>query len=463
MDLNRLQTYSLKGFPNRASVIRIISAALRAVDPEIAVRKSLVRVGDTLAIRNQTYSLKAYKRIRIIGCGKAAYPMATACAEILGGDLDDGIIIVKDKHIRTKKGLDRLAVFEAGHPIPDDRGVQATKLIMDLTRKSSPDDLVICLFSGGGSSLFTAPVEGITLDNLQVLTDRLLSCGASINEINTMRKHLDLVKGGRLAAMIYPAKLLCLILSDVVGDPLDVIASGPTCPDQTSYEGAWSILEKYHLIDQIPSAIQEILSQGREGRIPETPKPNDPVFEKVQNVLIGSNLVAAQAALNQARLEDLNSIILTTTLQGEARAVGPLLAGITRQISNHNQPVDTPACVILGGETTVKRIGKGSGGRNQELALSMVEEIADIPETLIITLATDGGDGSTDAAGATITGETYLRAYHAGLDPSDYLDRNDSYHFFDPLDDLIRIGPTLTNVNDLIFMFILKSKGNKHK
>jgi len=463
MQPDRLLTHSLRGFPIRNSVTRIISEALKAVDPGTAVRKYVKRDEDTLTVADQNYSISSYNRIRIIGGGKAAYSMAAACTELLGADLTDGIIIVKDGHFyayRENKNdtRSRLMVIEAGHPLPDDRGVRGTRSIMEMVTDSQREDLVICLLSGGGSALLTAPVDGINLEDLQVMTDRLLASGASINEINTLRKHLDKIKGGRLASMVYPARLVCLILSDVVGDALDVIASGPAYPDSSSYAESYSILEKYNLLDQVPESIPGILLQGINGYLPETPKPGDPVFDDVQTVLIGSNQVAAQAALDQASLEGLNAILLTTSLQGEARAVGPFLSDIVHQISSYNQPVSTPACVILGGETTVRVIGSGTGGRNQELALSMVESISGLPDTLIITFATDGGDGPTDAAGAVITGESYSRATQDGMDPSSYLDRNDSYRFFDRLDDLIRTGPTMTNVNDLIFIFVLETK-----
>jgi hydroxypyruvate reductase len=461
MDSNHLLTLSLRSFPIRNSITRIISEALKAVDPCTAVRRYVNRDRDILTVADQNYSLGSINRIRIIGAGKAVFPMASACAEILGTDLTDGIIIVKDGYIdaqRQGNTWERLRAVEAGHPIPDFRGLQGTRSIMEMVKDSRPDDLVICLLSGGGSALLTAPFDELTLDDIQILTGRLLTSGASIHEINTLRKHLDKIKGGRLAAMVYPARLVCLILSDVVGDTLDIIASGPTCPDSSSYSESYSILKKYELLDQLPESIPSILLEGMDGNLPETPKPGDSIFEGVQNVLVGSNQVAAQAALDQASRDGLNGILLTTSLQGEARSVGQFLSSIVHQLASYNQPVSAPACVILGGETTVRVTGNGSGGRNQELALSMVESIANLPDTLIITLATDGGDGLTDAAGAVITGETYRRAIQAGMNPSIYLDRNDSYNFFDRLDDLIRTGPTMTNVNDLIFIFVLKTK-----
>jgi hydroxypyruvate reductase len=346
-----------------------------------------------------------------------------------------------------------IRILEAGHPLPDERGVTGSQQIEDLLSGTQPDDLVICLISGGGSALLVSPSPGITLDDMQELTTSLLACGANINEINALRKHLDRVKGGGLAGMAAPAAIATLILSDVVGDPLDVIASGPTVPDPSTYGQAYQILEKYHLLDRVPRSITSRLEEGQRGELPETPKPGDPVFERVQNVIIGSNIQAAGAAVSQAQKEGLHTLLLTTWLQGEARQAGRFLAAVGRQINADNQPVVRPACVVAGGETTVTIKGNGFGGRNQEMALGAVSELAGLPDSALITLATDGGDGPTDAAGAVVTGETQYQAHQMGLSPDDFLVRNDAYNFFEPLGDLLKPGPTHTNVNDLAFLF----------
>ncbi|HMN60082.1 MAG TPA: DUF4147 domain-containing protein, partial [Anaerolinea sp.] len=312
----------------------------------------------------------------------------------------------------------------------------------------------LCLISGGGSALLTCPAEGISLDDMRAVTGLLLGCGANINEMNAVRKHLDLVKGGGLARWAAPARTAALILSDVIGDPLDVIASGPCVPDSSSFASAWSILERYNLIDRLPEAVRARLQSGLRGQVAETPKPGDPLFERVQNEVIASNYQAAQAALEQARRDGWQTLLLTTYLQGEARQAGRMLAAVARQAAGSAEPLGRPACLVLGGETTVTLRGDGLGGRNQELALGAVAEMDGLADAFLVALATDGGDGPTDAAGAVVTGETLVRARAAGLDPADFLARNDAYHFFQPLADLLLPGPTQTNVNDLAFLFL---------
>ncbi|MBU0512973.1 MAG: DUF4147 domain-containing protein [Chloroflexi bacterium] len=377
-----------------------------------------------------------------------------------------------------------ISIFPASHPVPDERSVAGAQKIIDLLSTTTANDLVICLISGGGSALLTSPVAGISLTDLQSLTSALLACGATINEINTLRKHLSRVKGGQLARWIAPARSATLILSDVVGDPLDVVASGPTVPDSSTYADALAVVDKYNLGAQIPPAIMTHLQSGANGNIPETPKPGDPVFKRAENSIIGNNLQAAQAAIEQAKAEGFNTLLLTTSLQGEARAAGRMLAAVARQIAATGDPIPRPACIVAGGETTVtlslphpqplsqgergvflplplgapfgddKGRGEGGlGGRNQELALAAVSELAGLPDVMLIALATDGDDGPTDAAGAVVTGETLARARELGLDPAEFLARNDSYHFFEPLGDLLKPGPTQTNVCDLTFIF----------
>jgi hydroxypyruvate reductase len=363
------------------------------------------------------------------------------------------VIIVKEGHVTGLGQHSPVRILEASHPLPDERGVQGAQQLIDLLKGVGPDDLVIGLISGGGSALLTSPAPGLSLGDLQALTSALLACGANINEINTLRKHLDLVKGGGLAQWVAPARLATLILSDVVGDPLDVIASGPTVPDPTTFAEALGVIEKYQIGAKTPSAVIDRLQQGAAGNIPDTPKPGDPLFERVQNVIVGSNRQAAEAALAQAQAEGLYPLLLTTYLQGEARQVGRVLAGVARQVASSGQPIARPACLVAGGETTVTLRGDGSGGRNQEMALSAVAELAGLPDLALVTLATDGGDGPTDAAGAVVTGETLSRAQNLGLGPEDYLSRNNAYHFFAPLGDLLKPGPTQTNVNDLAFIF----------
>ena len=451
MNPDLFQTHSLKSIEKSAQVREILSAAIEAVDPGRAVQRNVKRSGDRITIEGRTYHLRDYRRVRVVGAGKAGEPMARAIEVILGDHLHDGIVIVKGGY--AGEADLRIKILEAGHPVPDGRGVKGTKQIVDLLNTTREDDLVLCLISGGGSALLTLPEEGVQLDDLQDLTSALLTSGADINKINTLRKHLDQVKGGKLARLAAPAQIVSLILSDVVGDPLDVIASGPTVPDTSTFENAIQVLSRYTLQDEASGEITNYLEMGLRGEIPENPKPDDPVFKNVQNIIIGSNLLAAQAAVEKARELGFNGLLLTTYLQGEARLAGRMLAAIGRQMVATGQPLQRPACIVTGGETTVTVRGDGLGGRNQEMALGAVADLAGLEKVCLVCLASDGGDGPTGAAGAVVTGETLSRALDRDLSPKDYLARNDSYHFFEALDDLLMTGPTRTNVNDLAFLF----------
>ncbi len=458
----RFEAVTLTACEKAPTVRRILSAALEAVDPAAALHKSVRREGNSLFIQSRPIDLDAVGRIYLVGAGKAGVPMARAAIQIVGERLTNGVMIVKEGHL---DGIDQessgpahrlgpIRVYEAGHPLPDRRGVSATAALIALLSQIRADDLLLCLLSGGGSALLTQPVPGITLADMQSLTGMLLACGATIHEINVLRKHLDAIKGGGLARMAAPAHIETLILSDVVGNPLDIIASGPTVPDPSTYQDVGRVLDRYQLWDRLPVAMRKFLRQGMTGRRAETPKPGDPLFEKVTNTLIGSNEQAAQAALLRAEQEGLNTQLLTTRMQGEARHAGRWLAQVARSTALEGQPVSPPACLVAGGETTVT-LGEspGRGGRNLELALSAVEELAGLDNVLLISLATDGGDGPTDAAGAVVSGQTMARAQQQGLLPADYLNRHDSYAYFDRLGDLLKTGPTLTNVNDLAFVF----------
>ncbi|MCK5427985.1 MAG: DUF4147 domain-containing protein, partial [Anaerolineales bacterium] len=345
-----------------------------AVEPAAAVSRHVQRKEGNLLINGQSYTLTDYRHIYVVGAGKAGSPMASSIAHILGDRLTGGIVIVKEGYAN---GIDlpeqsRIKLIEAGHPIPDERGAHATGQIIQLLKKVSQDDLVICLISGGGSALTPALVDGVTLDDLQALTSLLLASGANIIEINTLRKHLNRIKGGQLARLASPAKLVTLILSDVVGNPLEVIASGPTVPDGTTYHDAYTVLQRYELLNKAPASVITHLKKGLRGEFPDTPKPGDPIFENVQNVIIGSNIQAAEEAISQAGNEGFNTLLLTTYLEGEARQAGRFLAGIIRQVYSNGQPLPRPACIVAGGETTVTLRGDGMGGRNQEVALGAV-------------------------------------------------------------------------------------------
>jgi glycerate 2-kinase len=347
----------------------------------------------------------------------------------------------------------QFSILESGHPIPDQRGVAGAQRMAELLARAGERDLVLALISGGGSALLTLPAPGITLADMQALTAALLACGANINEINTLRKHLDQIKGGGLARLAHPATLATLVLSDVVGNPLDVIASGPTVADPSTYADAYAILERYRIVEKTPPAILEHVRRGMANAAEESLKPGDARLERVQNLIVGSNRQAADAALAAARTEGFNTLLLTTYLQGEAREVGRILAAIARELAVSGHPLARPACVVAGGETTVTLRGDGKGGRNQELALAAIADLDGLRDVALVALATDGGDGPTDAAGAVVTGTTAERARALALDSLDHLARNNAYPFFAALGDLLLPGPTQTNVNDLAFMF----------
>ena len=455
MNLSRLMTRSMRSKPWGIKVARIMNAALEAVDPRSAVLNSMKRMDDIIEVNSDIYDLKSINRVLLVGAGKACQPMTSAVQKILGTRLADGYVIVKEGYANKVDAADQVEIIEARHPIPDSRGVTGTEKIIQLLKNTRQDDLVICLISGGGSALMVSPVGGVTLQDLQRLTGVLLASGATINEINVLRKHLDRVKGGQIARYSSPAKLICLILSDVVGDPLEVIASGPTVPDPSTFNDALSILERYQINDQIPLSIIDHLNLGKDGKVGETPKPGEPIFSRVNNLIVGSNRTATHAALQQAQLEGFNSSVLSNYIQGEASQVGKVYAAILHQMADADQPLPRPACIVVGGETTVTMQGDGFGGRNQEIALSAVRDLAGLNDIALITLATDGGDGPTEAAGAVVTGETYQRAQVQKMDPHTFLANNNAYNFFKPLDDLLITGPTQTNVNDLAFLLAI--------
>lgn len=423
-----------------AAATELQQAALEAVDPAAAIRRHVHRDAAELTVADQGYDLDGYERIFVIGGGKAAMPMASAIANILDERLSEGVVVTKYEHARGRS-VSGIEVIEAGHPVPDENSVRGARAVADLARRATERDLVICLISGGGSALLTLPVEGMTLSDLQALTERLLRSGATINELNAVRKHCSAIKGGHLARLVAPAKLITLVLSDVIGDPLDVIASGPTVPDSTTVADARKVLGRYE-------------SRNKASVLRETPKEGDPIFRRVQNVIVGSNRLAALAAAEKARSLGFNTSLLGVYLEGEAREVANVAAALAKGIRAHGDPIPPPACLVWGGETTVTVRGEGKGGRNQELALAAALALDGWSDVLVMALATDGTDGPTDAAGAIVTGETIARAREEGLDARAALEANDSYHFFDALDALIRTGPTGTNVNDLLFVLV---------
>ena len=427
----------------------IIAAAIAAVSPEACVRRALSLEGDVLRVGDRRYDLREIERVIVVGFGKASAGMARSVEGILGDRIDGGLVITADGY---RVPTERVEVREAGHPLPDARGLAAAGELLSLVEGAGEGDLVIVLISGGGSALLTAPAEGISLDDLVRTNELLLKCGAAIQEINAVRKHLSRAKGGQLARLAHPARVVSLVLSDVVGDPLDSIASGPTVPDPTTFADAVGILRRYGVWEDVPRSVKRHLELGASGEIPETPKPGDPIFAHVTNLVIGSGRHAAEAALAKGKELGLAGGILSTTLEGEAREVGRVMAAIARELRRHGRPLRPPALIVLAGETTVTVRGGGKGGRNQELALSAALGIEGLKEVVIASVGTDGRDGPTDAAGGIVDGGTAARIRAAGLDPLKLLSDNDSYRALSASGDLLITGPTSTNVADLLLV-----------
>jgi len=443
-----------KGKPNpglRRQAASILTAAVRAVEPAAAVRRHISRRGGIVRIAGRRYDLGSIHRIFVVGAGKASAPMAAAVESILGPRVSAGIIIVKYGYALP---LRRIRVVEAGHPLPDAAGQRGVEELLDLVRGAGPDDLVLCLISGGGSALMPAPVGEMSLDDEITVTGLLLRSGAAIQEVNTVRKHLSRIKGGRLAAAASPARVVALILSDVLGDPVDAIASGPTAPDPTTFADALEVVRRYGLADSMPVSAMAYLQRGAAGREPETPKPDDPVFQSVQTVLVGSNEQAVAAAAARAKTVGFRTLVLTTSLEGEAREAARVFCSVVWGIGTRRAPIAPPACLLAGGETTVTVRGQGRGGRCQEFALSSGRVIAGWANTVVAAFGTDGTDGPTDAAGALVDGGTAARAHSAGLDALRALADNDAYPFFQQLGDLLLTGPTRTNVNDIYLALV---------
>lgn len=435
----------------RKKALDIFEAALRAADPAEAVLRHLRVERGALAAGGRRYPLDSFGRIYVVGAGKAGAAMARAVERLLGRRISAGLLNVKYGH--TAK-LRRIELNECGHPVPDRAGVDGAQRIAALVRQAGKDDLVICLVSGGASALLPAPAPPVTLEDKQETTRLLLACGAGIHEINAVRKHISLLKGGQLARLASPAGVLSLLLSDVIGDDLDVIGSGPTAPDASTFASARAVLVKYQLEDRVPRSVSERLRLGAAGQLPETPKASDEIFCKVQNVIVGSNRLAVEAAAARAREIGFRPVVLSTFIEGETREVARVHAAVAKEILASGRPARPPVCVISGGETTVTLRGSGLGGRNQEFALAAAIDLDGLPGVVLLSAGTDGTDGPTDAAGAIADGHTLRRARALGLDAAKHLAANDSYRFFEPLGDLIRTGPTNTNVMDIRLLLV---------
>lgn len=436
----------------------IFNAALAAVDPYNAVLNAARVEHGRLQIAGASYDLAAYERIIVVGAGKATGRMASAVEALLGNKISAGLIVVKDGHTAQLKIIEQV---EASHPVPNEAGIAGAQRILQLVRGAGEKTLVICLLSGGASALLIAPVADVTLLDKQEATRLLLNAGASINELNAVRKHLSMVKGGRLAQAAFPAQLLTLIISDVIGDALDVIGSGPTSADNSTFAEAWAVIEKFGLRNKLPRRVADYLQRGITGRVPETVKKNDPCLDKTRNVIIAGIRQALAAAADKAARLGFATKTITEALQGEARDAAQFLARAARAELDTMQAGER-RCLLCGGETTVTVRGTGMGGRNQELALAFALEIEGDSGVSLLSAGTDGSDGPNDAAGALVAGSTASQARELGIDPRTHLDSNDSYAFFRDFDTAtgahshFKTGPTGTNVMDIQIVLLAK-------
>lgn len=424
----------------------IFKAAVDAVRPEACIARTVSREGATLTLGKTQIDLNRIDKLYLIGAGKASAAMAAAMEVLLGDRIAAGAICVKYGHDAP---LEHCRLYEAAHPVPDASGSAAAKTILELAGQAGAKDLVLCLISGGGSALLPLPLPGVSLADKQATTRLLLASGATIHEVNTIRKHLSAIKGGRLAAATAPARVISLLLSDVVGDDLDVIASGPTVPDTSTYADCKRVLEHYHLLDKVPAGVRQIVDSGVAGEIADTPDAQAPAFKSVTNLVVGSNRDALAAARVKATELGYAPLILTSRLEGEARDAARFLTQILTEVHHSGNPMAPPLCLLSAGETTVTLKGNGKGGRNTELALAAADYLAGLPDCVLLSAGTDGNDGPTDAAGAIVDGETHARALNKNLDPAQALTDNDSYSLFAATGDLLITGPTRTNVMDL--------------
>jgi hydroxypyruvate reductase len=443
-----------------ADIEAALRAALESADPDRAVLRNCRREGKAFLLGEQRFEDEELGRVTAISIGKAAYAMAGAVQAFLGGRIDTGWVLAKQA---PPTGVDLPPwwhVLKGDHPVPGQGSLESSTLLWDGLGSPSTNDLTVCLISGGGSALFCLPREGLPLEDIRETTALLLRAGANIAEINTVRKHLEINKGGGLARRLHPARVVTFLLSDVIDAGEDNIASGPTLPDPTTFDDALEVLERYGLLGAVPPGVVALLRSGEAGDIEETPKPGDGVFARTSALVIGSNAMAAEAAVAEARRRGFHSALGSTFLEGEASAVGLTLAALLKQMAQGEGLLPRPACVVFGGETTVTVRGQGKGGRNLELALGAVRKLAGVPGVRLVSFATDGEDGPTGAAGAVVSGETYVRGLAAGLDVRDFLARNDSYSYFEAMGGLVSSGPTGTNVNDLCLLITLPDGRN---
>jgi len=433
----------------RQIAIEIFLAGVESVKTHNLIKRYVSTNKNILQIEKISFDLSSIDNIYVVGAGKASAAMGQAMESILGNRISGGNIITKYDHSLPLKFID---ITEAGHPIPDENGIKGTGQILSIVNKAGKDDLVICLISGGGSALLADLPEGCTLEELKALSSLLLKSGAEITEMNCIRKHLSQVKGGLLSKAAYPARLVSLILSDVIGDPLDVIASGPTAPDPTTFADAISIINKYNIKDQIPDQIYEVLQAGVEKKRQETLKESDKILQQTSNLIIGTNILALQTAKEKAESLGYACKILTNTLEGDVTDVASYIINSIKDVCQER--IIEKTCLLFAGEPTIKVEGKGLGGRNQHLALIIAKLIEDLPAITFLSGGTDGTDGPTDAAGAVVDSFTSINASTLNLNMDQYINNCDSYHFFIQEGGLIITGPTQTNVMDLMVALI---------
>ena len=437
---------------NTDKMIEFFKAGVNSVLPDKLINSVIRLNNDRLTISGLTFNLNEINSIFVVGAGKASAFMAKEVESILGDRITSGHIIVKYEHACPLKYI---KVTEAGHPTPDKNSFAATKSLTELIDNADENDLVICLFSGGGSSLMCDYPETCTENDLAELNKHLVTCGANIHEMNAVRKHLSFVKGGWLAKRIYPARCVALLLSDVVGDSLDVIASGPTAPDSSTFETAYRVLEQYHLLDKIAENITGHIKKGVEGQLEETPKQGDMLFESVNNMVIGSNRIALEFVKKMVEDSGIHTEIISSTVQDDSCRIAAAIVEESLE-RLRNMRVGERLCLLYGGETTTLVRGTGLGGRNQHLALYASKLLRETKGITILSAGTDGNDGPTDAAGAIVDSEIWKYAVEQGINPDKYLDNYDSYHFFEKVGGLIRTGATGTNVMDIIIVLLEK-------
>ncbi|MDY0099644.1 MAG: glycerate kinase [Bacteroidales bacterium] len=435
---------------NRDIAERIFMTGIASVLPDKLIAESISRKGPVLRFGDLTLSAEKIRNLYVIGAGKASAAMGHYVESILGDLVTGGLIITKYGHACM---LQRIKVKEAGHPVPDMAGFEATREIIEICDGAGEDDLVVCLLSGGGSALMSDLPSGLLPEDIYLINNLLVRCGADITEINTVRKHLSEIKGGQLVKRAWPASLVSIMISDVSGNKPDVIASGPTVPDTTTFHDAWKVLEKYHLTGDVTMGIKELLLSGVDGKRPETPKPGDSIFDRTSNLLAGTNETALIAAQGAAADSGYNALIVTDNLSGDSENAAQMIIETALSFKD-NIEASKPLCLLYGGETTIKVTGNGLGGRNQHLALAAAIKLANYPGITILSAGTDGNDGPTDAAGAVVDSSTIKSAESVRIDPEKHLREFDSYSFFRKAGGHIITGPTYTNVMDLVIVLV---------